>query len=179
MSVPPLVLRAQEAAQALGIEASCRDVDGLLLHVLAARRGIERAAEIGTGAGVGAAWIASALAPGDVLSTAELSPERAAAARMLFSDDPDVHVLEGDWRSVLPPEAPFDLVFVDAGDARDDPDAVLGLAAPGATIVLDDFTDGHSMPDARRAGWLRHRRLAAVEVGTGGDARAIVATVRR
>jgi predicted O-methyltransferase YrrM len=179
MSVPPLVLRAKVAARALGIEASCRDDDGLLLHVLAARRGVERVAEIGTGAGVGAAWIASALAPGAVLSTAELSPERSAAARMLFSDDPDVHVLEGDWRSVLPPQAPFDLIFVDAGDAKDDPDTVVGLASPGATIVLDDFTGSRPGPDARRAGWLRHRRLAAVEVGTGGEARVIVATVRR
>jgi predicted O-methyltransferase YrrM len=179
MMVPPLVARAQAAARALGFEASCRDEDGMLLHVLAARRGVERVAEIGTGAGVGTAWIASGLPPGVVLCTAERVPAHAAAARALFADDPDVRVLEGDWRSVLPPHAPFDLIFVDGAGAKDDPGGVLGLAAPGATIVLDDFTAGRPGHDARRERWLGHPRLAAVEVGTGGAARAVIATVQR
>lgn len=55
MIVPPLVARAKEAAAALGFEKSCRDEDGMLLHVLAGRRGLERVAEIGTGTGVGVA----------------------------------------------------------------------------------------------------------------------------
>jgi len=63
METPPLVVRALALAESLGFEKSCRPEDGALLHVLAARRGIIRAAEIGTGAGVGAAWIVSALAP--------------------------------------------------------------------------------------------------------------------
>jgi predicted O-methyltransferase YrrM len=179
MSVPPLVARAQAAARALGFESSCRHGDGMLLHVLAARRGVERVAEIGTGTGVGAAWLASALPPGVVLCTAEPVPERAAAARALFADDPDVRVLEGDWRAVLPPHAPFDLIFVDDGGAKDDPDAVLGLAAPGATLVLDDFSAAWTGPDPRREAWLGHPRLSALELGTGEGARAIVATLRR
>ena len=69
------------------------------------------------------------------LHTAEPVAERAAAARVLFADDPDVHVLEGDWLVVLPPHAPFDLIFVDGVGAEDDPDQVLGLAAPGATLT--------------------------------------------
>ena len=54
---------AGELAAARGFEKSCEPEDGALLHVLAARRGILRAAEIGTGAGVGSAWIVSALPP--------------------------------------------------------------------------------------------------------------------
>ncbi len=179
MSVPPLVARAQATADALGFAASCRDEDGMLLHVLAARRGVERVAEIGAGVGVGTAWIASALSPGAALFTAEPNPARVAAVRALFADDPDVHVLEGDWRTVLAPHAPFELIFVDGGDAKDDPDAVLGLAVPGATLVLDDFSADRHGHDARREAWLRHPRVSAVEIGTGGRARAIVATVRR
>ena len=74
------------------------------------------------------------------LYTAEQDDALAAAAAALFADDPDVHVLRGDWLDTLPPHAPFDLLFVDGGGAKDDPDAVLGLAAPGATIVMDDFS---------------------------------------
>jgi protein-L-isoaspartate O-methyltransferase len=106
VTVPPLVARAKAAAAALGFEKSCRDEDGMVMHVLAARRGIERVAEIGTGTGVGTAWLASALAPGVPLVTAEQDERFAAAAAELFADDQDVGVLHGDWREVLPAHAP-------------------------------------------------------------------------
>src|SRR5436190_20344637 len=106
METPPLVLRALARAAAEGFEKSCRPEDGALLHVLAARRGIARAAEIGTGAGVGAAWIVSALQPRIPFFTAELDPELAAHARDLFAGDPTVTVLTGSWRESLAPEAP-------------------------------------------------------------------------
>lgn len=179
MTVPPLVARAKAAAEGLDFEKSCRDEDGMLLHVLAARRGVERVAEIGTGTGISTAWLASALPPGVGLVTAERDERLATAAAELFADDPDVEILHGDWREVLPPHAPFDLILVDGGRAKDDPDAVLALAAPGATIVLDDFSSHPEWPDPRREAWLGHPRLAAVELGTGQAARVIVAVVRR
>ena len=179
MIEPPLVARARAAAAALGFERSCRDEDGMFLHVLAGRRGVERIAEIGAGAGVGTAWLAAALAPGVPLFTAEQDETLARAAAELFEGDPDVHVLEGSWRVVLPPHAPFDLIFVDGAAAKDVPDAVLGLAAPGATLVLDDFSAGREGVDRRRGLWLGHPRVSATEVGTGGDSRAIVGVVRR
>jgi predicted O-methyltransferase YrrM len=179
LSIPPLVVRAQDAARANGFAKSCRDEDGALLHVLASRRGVERVAEIGTGTGVGTAWLAAGLAPGVPLFTAELDPRLAAAAAEVFADDPDVHVLEGDWRVVLPAHAPFDLMYVDGGRAKDDPDAILGLATPGATIVMDDFSADWPGPDPRRTRWFAHPRVTATEIGTGGNAGAIVAVVRR
>ncbi len=179
MRLPPLVVRAKAAADAHGFERSCRDGDGMLLHVLAARRAIERVAEIGTGAGVGTAWLASALPPGVGLFSAEVDEPLAKVAAAVFADDPDVSVLVGDWRAVLEPHAPFDLIFVDGGRAKDDPDAVLALASPAATIVMDDFLADRDGADPRRDRWLSHPRLAAVEIGTGRNARAIVAVVRR
>lgn len=143
--------------------------------MLAGRRGILRAGEIGTGVGVGAAWIVSALEPGTPFVTVERDAELAAAARRLFSEDPDVLVLEGDWREWLPAEAPFDLLFVDASDAKDDVDAVLGLLAPRATVVLDDFSFDPSLPDPRREQWLGHSALAATEIWVTPECRALVA----
>ena len=146
--------------------------------MLAARRGTTRAAEIGTGAGVGAAWIASALPPGVPLFTSEVDPELAARAAELFADDPDVTVLAGSWRETLPAEAPFDFVFVDGSDAKDDVNAVVGILAPGGTAVLDDFWHDPPLPDERRDSWLQHPLLATIEVWVTRERRALVA-VRR
>lgn len=176
MITPPLVDRAVALAAAAGFDGSCRPADGQLLHVLAARRGLVRVGEIGTGCGVGAAWIVSALPPEVPFVTVELDPARAAVARSLLAGDEAVRVLEGDWRAVLPPEAPFDLLFVDATGAKDDPGAVIGLLTPGGTAVLDDFSASRARPDPQRAAWLGHPALAAVMVGTEGDAQALLAT---
>lgn len=166
---PPLV----ERAEARAFERSCAPEVGQLLHALAAQRGRERVGEIGTGVGVGTAWIASALPPGVPLFTVENDPARAAAARELFADDPDVYVLEGDWRE-LEGEAPFDLLFVDARPAKGDPD-VVGLLAPGGVAVLDDFTPGYADPDPLRELWLGHPDLASVEMAVSPMMAVIVA----
>ena len=179
--LPPLVERALRLAERLGFPRSCAPEVGRLLHVLAASRGRARVAEIGTGTGVGAAWIVSALSPQTPFFTTELDPQRAAAARELFADDPNVHVLEGDWRELLPPEAPFDLLFYDAQkQLRPEQDGALaaGLLAPGGIAVLDDLTPGRAGPDPVREFWLGRPDLAATEVLTTPAAAAILA-VRR
>jgi predicted O-methyltransferase YrrM len=172
---PPLVDRAEELARELGFERSCVPEVGRLLHALAAQRGRSRVGEIGAGAGVGTAWLASALHPGVPLYTVEREARLAAAVRGLFADDPDVYVLAGDWRE-LEAEAPFDLLFVDATAAKADPDAI-GLLAPGGTALLDDLTPGYADPDPVRELWLGHPQLAAVEL-TLTPAQAVILAVR-
>jgi predicted O-methyltransferase YrrM len=160
--LPPLVRRALELERELGFEPSCVPEVGRFLHVLACARGRARVAEIGTGAGVGAAWLVSALAPDVPFFTAADNPTRAAAAGALFRDDPDVHVLAGDWRRTLPAEAPFDLLFVAAAKhlrPREDGELAIGLLAPGGLAVLDDLS-----PPTREV-WLDHPALAAIEIG--------------
>jgi predicted O-methyltransferase YrrM len=163
---PPLVERALALAAARGFTRSCSPEVGAFLHVLAARRGVLRAAEIGTGCGVGAAWIVSALAPGVPFFTAEIDPDQAAVTRELFAQDEAVTVLTGDWRETLPPEAPFDFLFLDAVKQRPDLDggATLALLSPGATIVLDDLTPGRTGTDPVRDFWLTHPDLVATEL---------------
>ena len=160
--MPPLVARAEELSARLGFTRSCEPEVGRLLHVLAAQRGRLRVGEIGTGTGVGAAWIASALRPEVPFFTAELDPKRAAAAAALFGEDENLHVLEGDWREVLAPEAPFDLLFVDSGPSKADA-ALPGLVAPGGTVVLDDLTPGRT-DDPVREFWHGRPDFATSEV---------------
>jgi predicted O-methyltransferase YrrM len=175
VETPPLVERA------LPFERSSIPEVGRLLHLLAAQRGRARVGEIGTGTGVGAAWIVSALPPEVPFVTVELDAERAAAASRLFADDENAKVLHGDWHELMPPEAPFDLLFYDGGGKKhpeDDGEQVIGLLAPGGTVVMDDLTPGQPEPDPVHEFWLEHPGLASIELLTTPKT-AVILAVRR
>jgi predicted O-methyltransferase YrrM len=176
LSDPPLVQRALELDRELGFERSCIREVGLLLHVLAAQRGRTRVGELGTGCGVGAAWIVSALPPTVPFVTVELDETRARAAAELFAEDENVTVLHGDWHELMPPEGPFDLLFLDSGKQRPELDGedVVGLLGPRATIVMDDLTPARKRPDPVREFWLNHPQIAALEILTTPETAAIV-----
>jgi predicted O-methyltransferase YrrM len=175
--VPPLVQRAHALAESLRFGRSCSPEAGRLLQVLAGQRGRTRVGEIGTGCGVGAAWILSALAPEVPFVTVERDEGRAAAVAELLSEDDQARVLLGSWTEVLPPEAPFDLLFADGGRSKEH-GALVALLAPGGTLVLDDLTPGRPGPDPARELWLRHPRMAAIEVQLSLREAAIVAVVQ-
>ncbi len=166
---------------------------GRLLAVLVAERPRGRFAEIGTGVGVGSAWVVDALGPEASFVTVELDADRAAAAARLFAEHPNVRVLEGDWHDLLPPEAPFDLLFFDGGAWKRLPAEEVGaegsraleLVAPGGTVVIDDLTpealwpeEWRGRPDPAREFWLDNADLVAVELLTTPTTAAILA-VRR
>ncbi len=163
---------------------------GRLLGVLAASRPRGRLAEIGTGTGVGAAWVASSMGPEATFVTVEADDDRAAACARLFADYQQVRVLHGDWHELMPPEAPFDLLFFDGGGYKRSPQQqmraesqqALELVAAGGMVVMDNLTpehlwpaDGPAWPDALREFWLGSEALVATEVLTTPDTSAIVA----
>lgn len=177
--LPPLVQRALALAAEHGFERSCSADTGRLLRVLAGQRGRSRVGEIGTGCGVGAAWILSALPPETPFLTVELDPERAVAAAELLADDEHARVLQGDWAEILPAEAPFDLLFADGGgQATKTNPAVLELLAPGGTLVLDNLTPRRDGSDPVRELWLSHPRLAAIELQLSLHEAAIVGVLQ-
>ena len=110
--------------------------------------------------------------------TVELDETRARAAAELFAADENVPVVQGDWHELMPPEAPFDLLFLDSGKQHPeiDGDQVVGLLAPGATILMDDLTPGRPGPDPVREFWLNHPAIAAVEILTTPETAAILGT---
>lgn len=171
--LPPLVERALETAEAAAFTESSTHEVGRLLYALAARCNRGTVAEIGTGYGVGAAWIASGLPPPVSLVTVEIDEARAAAARSLFSGYPNVLVLHGDWHEILA-YAPFVMLFADGGKAKErEPEALLEALEPGGLLVLDDLTPEDQWtpeqrqrwsPDPVRSFWLNDPRLAATEL---------------
>jgi len=59
-------------------------------------------------------------------------------------------------------------------DPEVDVDAVIGLLAPGGTVVLDDLTPGGTGPDPVRDFWLEHPQLASIELLTTPKTAAIL-----
>src|SRR5438552_3526887 len=96
--------------------------------------------------------------------TSATTPPSAASspAAGLFEADENVRVLHGDWHELMPPEAPFDLLFYDGGGkqrADQDGEEVVDLLAPGATIVMNDLTPGRWGHDVVRQSWLNHPEI--------------------
>lgn len=182
--IPPLVRRAMDLARRTGFEMSCTAETGGLLQTLAARVHEGVAAEIGTGCGVGAAWIISGLPSGTPFVTVELDRQRAESARELFARCPNVRVLAGDWHDILA-HGPFRFLFCDTAAAkRDEPERVLTATLPGGLVVLDDLTpeelwppEWHGRPDPVREFWLNDPRVEA-EVLTVNPAMQILLATR-
>ena len=174
---------ATALAERTGFAHSCWPEVGRLLAVLAGSVRGGLIGETGTGCGVGAAWMASALSPDTRLLTVELDAHRARAARELFESVPNVRVIEGDWRELLP-HGPFDMLFVDGGGGkREGQEEVLGALRPGGLVVLDDLwpegmapPEPRGQPDPVREFWLNDPRLAATEILTGPRMAVILAT---
>lgn len=180
--IPETVLSAERAAAEAGFAKSCLREVGRLLSTAAAAKPAGVIAESGTGAGVGTAWLHSALGPHARLVTAEHDLRLAAVVAERYADDTRVEVLAGDWR-LLEAHAPFDVFFCDGGGKRDEPRRVVDLLAPGGVLILDDFTPAPQWPpsfrgevDELRVFYLCHPGLAATEVLTTPTTSAIIAT---
>ncbi len=182
--LPPLVERACAVARQVGFPltrdeagperpSACLPGVGRFLGVLAAGCRAGRIGEIGSGAGVGAAWMTSAMPADCDLVTVEIDVRLAAAASRLLAGDPRVQVLTGDAREVLASRGPFDLLFADGG-WRDPAGlaTLVDLVCVGGRIVMDDVTpslvlppgSGLPEPDVKRQFFFGDPRLISAEV---------------
>lgn len=153
---------------------SCDPDTGRLLAALAAAvppRG--RVFELGTGTGVGTAWITQGLAKRhDVeVLTVELDP---ATANIAARGDwpPTVELISGNALDVLRAQGTFDLIFADAPAGKwEELDATIAVLRPGGHLLVDDMTpaacaDREHESKARevRQRLLKHPDLVSVEI---------------
>ena len=73
---PDDVQRALELSRAHGFKNSCTPEVGRLLQLFAAAAGPGTVAELGTGCGVGSAWLLSGLREGQMFVSVESDPAR-------------------------------------------------------------------------------------------------------
>ncbi len=181
--VPPLVKRAKNLAGQMNYTTVCSDGTGRLLRMLSHQFQSGMIGEIGSGCGVGSAWITSALAAGTSFITVEDSPTLSAVARTLFEEHPSVKVLHAEWHDIVK-YGPFNLVYLSASRAKDCAQEVLLEALRiGGTIVIDGLVpveqmtpEQQSQPDALRSAWLDDPRLLATEILVSASEAVLLAT---
>lgn len=182
LALPPGVGRALALARAQDFPHSVSEETGRLLRTLAASKPGGHLLELGTGPGVGAAWLLAGMDPAARLLTAERDPERARQVADLLGDDARLRVHSGDWAEALA-HGPFDLIFADAAPAKET--AALGhlvsALKPGGLLLCDNLSPPARLPerwhggDPLRDALFAHPGLSVSELGVSRHERVLLA----
>ena len=179
---PKLVVTAKRLAGENDFNYSCLDEVGQLLAVLTSSIKQGTIAEIGTGYGVGTAWMAANLTNDVFLISIDNDRSKINSVRTIFHQK-NVKYIHSDWQEILN-YAPFQLIFADGGKAKEQhPDMLVEALAVGGMILIDDLTPIEYWPeewkgktDKVREYWLSHPYLQAVELRVTPKNSVIVAT---
>lgn len=171
---PPAVGAAKLRESELRFGMSCADQVGRLLAVLAAAMPVNgRILEIGTGVGVGTAWIATGLGERTDVEVISVEAHGGLSDAARKGQWPaGVEFVTADAVEVLPTLGTFDLVFADAAPVKYGHLAsVLETLRPGGLLAIDDLDSGPSTSqdqcdekEALRRSLLHHPELHAVEI---------------
>ena len=167
-AVPSAAIRALRVAERAGFAMSSDASTGSLLRTLAASKPGGRLLEVGTGVGVGAAYLLAGMDPDARLITLERGPAIAKAARTLLAEDHRVQVVTTDaveWLTAYD-GPPFDLVFVDTTSAKfERRDLLYAHMAPGALFIADDLRPQDKWTEAHGPRVAKFRREIVTEPG--------------
>jgi predicted O-methyltransferase YrrM len=147
-------------AATLGFAMSCEPGVGQLVAVLAARVPPGgRVLEIGTGAGVGTAWLVDGLGGRTDVEVVTIELDEVVAASV---DDgtwpPFVRFLVGDALEVMPTLGRFDVVFADAPAGKwVGLEHTIAALEPGGVLVVDDMAPAEWVDDEHRRNTTRVR----------------------
>lgn len=180
LPVPENVRLAEAGAARLGFHQSCSHAVGRLLRTLAGNAVEDTTVlEVGTGCGVGSAWLLAGLRKGSRLVSIDNDRQCQRAAAAALGADERSTLLVGDWREALG-HGPFALAFVDVAEAKDSgADEVIEAMLPGGLLLLDDFTPGplyQGKHDERWHRWMHHPGLLSCEILVEEDSAAILAS---
>ena len=179
---PEQVVTAKRLARENNFNYSCLDEVGQLLSVLTASIKEGTIIEIGTGYGVGTAWMATNLKNEVSFISIDNDKSKINSVRTIFHQK-NVKFIHSDWQEILN-YAPFQFIFADGGKAKEQhPDMLVEALEVSGMILIDDLTPIEYWPeewkgktDKVREYWLSHPQLQAVELRVTQKNCVIVAT---
>jgi predicted O-methyltransferase YrrM len=142
---------------AVGFALASEPKTGALLRVLAAMKPGGRFLELGTGTGVGTAWLLAGMDPSSSLLTVDSDHKVIDVARRHLGGDPRVTFRIGDGGEILEQlavssEQPFDLIYADAWPGKyTHLDRTLSLLAVGGIYFIDDLLPQANWPEGHAA----------------------------
>lgn len=151
----PQALAAIQAETArLGFSMASEPKTGALLAVLAAAKPGGRLLEIGTGTGIGTAWLLAGMDASTRLDTVDTDPAVVDVARRHLGGDARVAFRIEDGGAFLARADPdtYDLVYADAWPGKfTHLDAALACLRQGGFYVIDDLLPQTNWPDGHAA----------------------------
>lgn len=178
---PCLVTETKELAESRGFTGSCTDETGRLLSVLAGQVKAGKILEIGTGFGVGSAWILSNIQPDVQFVSVEIERSKVELVSKMITHS-NAEFVCGDWKEIIQ-QGPFQFIFADAATAKTiDSEILAEILEVGGLLLMDDFTpeeywpaEWRGKPDPVREFWLNHVRFTATEIYLTPRSSAILA----
>lgn len=147
--IPATVRRLHARSAEVGFVMACDNRTGALLRTLAASKPAGRMLELGTGTGVGSAWLLAGMSPDARLVTVEREPELARIAHQELDDDRVEFLTRDadDWITGYSGPG-IDLVFVDCRPGKFHArSALLDHLNPGGLYIADDLLPQPSWPE--------------------------------
>jgi predicted O-methyltransferase YrrM len=151
---PPALDGIRTDGARLGFTMASEPKTGALLAALAAAKPGGRILELGTGTGVGTAWLLAGMDATARLDTVDSDADVVAIATRHLGGDRRVtfHVIDGEQFVTRAPQEQFDLIFADSWPGKfSHLDDALALLRVGGLYVIDDLLPQPNWPDGHAA----------------------------
>jgi predicted O-methyltransferase YrrM len=167
LRIPTSLTRIYADTAKLGFKMASEEQTGSLLRTLAASKPGSAFLEIGTGTGVGTAWLLDGMDEHSTLITVERDEEVSAIAQRHLCKDERVSFLTMDADAFLnePHDQQFDFIFADSFPGKFHLlDEALAMLKVGGLYIIDDlmtqptWPDGHQQEVDRLISELQSRR---------------------
>jgi predicted O-methyltransferase YrrM len=148
--IPAALDAIRRDTDAIGFTMASEPQTGSLLRTLAASKPASRFLELGTGTGVGTAWLLAGMDNASRLDSVDRDAAVSAVAQRHLGDDPRVtfHVSDGAGFLTRMGSQRFDFIYADTWPGKfTHLDLALSLLRPGGIYFVDDLLPQPSWPE--------------------------------
>ncbi len=149
LNPPPILEDLMRATQKLGFKLASEPLTGSLLRTLAASKPGGNFLELGTGTGVGTAWLLAGMDRHSTLISVESEERFIEVARIYLASDPRVSFHLEDAAALIArlPKASLDFIFADTWAGKyTHLDETLALLKRGGIYIIDDMLPQPTWP---------------------------------